>query len=166
MSTFGFSTDHGEVAQFRQAKDKVMESLKQYFRPEFLNRLDEIIVFDLLSPEGIRESVDLQVEDVVKRLAKKEIKLSISPEVRQYLAKEGYDPKFGARPLRRLIQSKILTPVANMMVSEGMLQGGTVNVSMKKDELSFDIKKVARKKVAVKRGVKSLSKQLTEAVMA
>jgi ATP-dependent Clp protease ATP-binding subunit ClpB len=166
MSTFGFSTDHGEKAQFVQAKDKVMESLKQYFRPEFLNRLDEIIVFDLLSPEGIREIVDLQVEDVVKRLAKKEIKLSISPEVRQYLAKEGYDPKFGARPLRRLIQSKILTPVANMMVGEGMLQGGTVNVTMKKDELAFDIKKIARRNGAQKKIAKPTTKKQPVPVIA
>ncbi len=61
------------------------------------------------------------------------------------MAKEGYDPKFGARPLRRLIQSKILTPVANMMVGEGMLQGGTVKVTMKKGELDFEAKKIARK---------------------
>lgn len=166
MSTFGFTTDHGEEAQFVQAKEKVVESLKQYFRPEFLNRLDEIIVFDLLSPEVIRDIVDLQVEDVVKRLAKKEIKLSISPEVRQYLAREGYDPKFGARPLRRLIQSKILTPVANMMVGEGMLQGGIVNVTMKKGELNFDIKKVGRKKAVTRKGGKSTQKRQPEAVTA
>lgn len=122
-----------------------MESLKQYFRPEFLNRLDEIITFDILSPTVIREIVDLQVQDVVKRLEKKEIELTLSQEVYEYLAKEGYDPKFGARPLRRLIQSKILTPIANKMVGEGMLQGGTVKVSMKKGELEFDIKKRSRK---------------------
>lgn len=151
MSTFGFSTDHGEAAQFVQAKDKVMESLKQYFRPEFLNRLDEIIVFDLLSPEVIRDIVDLQVEEVIKRLEKKDIKLSISPDVREYLAKTGYDPKFGARPLRRLIQSKILTPVANMMVSEGMLRGGTVKVGMRKDELHFDVKRNGGKEAKAKK---------------
>lgn len=146
MSTFGFAQDHGEAAQFVQAKDKVMDSLKQYFRPEFLNRLDEIIVFELLSPEVISEIVDIQVADVIARLEKKEISLTISKEVREYLSKEGYDPKFGARPLRRLIQSKILTPVANMMVGEGMLQGGTVKVTMKKGELDFDIKKTGRRK--------------------
>ncbi len=149
MSTFGFADDHGEAAQYVQAKDKVMESLKQYFRPEFLNRLDEIITFDLLSPEVIAEIVEIQVEDVIERLAKKEIKLSVSEEVLEYLAKEGYDPKFGARPLRRIIQSKILTPVANMMVGEGMLQGGIVSVSMKKGELNFDVKKTGRRKSTV-----------------
>jgi ATP-dependent Clp protease ATP-binding subunit ClpB len=150
MSSFGFTTDHGEAAQFIQAKDKVVDSLKQYFRPEFLNRLDEIIVFDLLSKESIAEIVDIQVEDVMQRLAKKEISLNLSQDVRAYLAKEGYDPKFGARPLRRLIQTKILTPLANMMVGEGMMQGGVVKVTMKKGELSFDVKKTGKRKTAVK----------------
>jgi ATP-dependent Clp protease ATP-binding subunit ClpB len=145
MSNFGFATDKGEVAQYTQAKDKVLESLKHFFRPEFINRLDEIIIFDILSPETIRSIVGLQVEDVTKRLAKKEITLSVTDEVLAYLAKEGYDPKFGARPLKRVIQSKILTPVANMMVGEGMLQRGVVTVTMKKGELNFEVKKRAPK---------------------
>mgnify|MGYP001368524095 CR=1 FL=1 len=149
MSNFGFADDHGEEAQFVQAKDKVMDSLKQYFRPEFINRLDEVIVFDLLSEEAIAEIVDIQVNDVIDRLEKKEINLTLTKEVREYLAKEGYDPKFGARPLKRLIQSKILTPVANMMVGEGMLQGGSVKVGIKKGELDFEVKKTKRR--AVKR---------------
>lgn len=148
MSSFGFTHDHGEGAQYIQAKDKVMESLKNFFRPEFLNRLDETIVFDLLTPEVIADIVEIQMKEVIDRLAKKEIKLSVTEDVMKYLAKEGYDPKFGARPLRRVIQSKILTPVANMMVGEGMLQGGTVKVSMKKDVLDFEIKKTSRVKTA------------------
>ncbi len=152
MSSFGFSaaSDKMEAAQYVQAKDKVMESLKLFFRPEFLNRLDEIIVFDILSAETIRSIVNIQIEDVRKRLEKKEIALSVTDEVLEYLAKEGYDPKFGARPLKRVIQSKILTPVANMMVGEGMLQRGSVKVSMKKDELVFDVKRQAVKEKSVK----------------
>lgn len=141
MSNFGFASDKTETMQYAQAKDKVIESLKLFFRPEFLNRLDEIITFDLLSQETIRGIVTIQVDEVVKRLAKKEIALSVTDEVLEYLAKEGYDPKFGARPLKRVIQSKILTPVANMMVGEGMLQRGIVKVSMKKGELIFDVKR-------------------------
>lgn len=152
MSSFGFSaaSDKLEAAQYVQAKDKVMESLKLFFRPEFLNRLDEIIVFDILSAETIRSIVNIQIEDVRKRLEKKEIALSVTDEVLEYLAKEGYDPKFGARPLKRVIQSKILTPVANMMVGEGMLQRGSVKVSMKKDELVFDVKRQVVKEKSVK----------------
>jgi ATP-dependent Clp protease ATP-binding subunit ClpB len=150
MSSFGFKIDKDEESEYGQAKDKVMESLKNYFRPEFLNRLDEIVIFDILSPETIAEIVKMQVGEVQKRLASKEIELSVTEEVLAYLTKAGYDPKFGARPLKRVIQSRILTPVANMMVGEGMLQGGTVKVSVKKDELDFDIKKKARRQSATK----------------
>ncbi len=141
MSNFGFAHDKGEAAQYVQVKDKVMESLKLYFRPEFLNRLDEIITFDILSRETLRSIVSIQIDDVQRRLEKKEIILTMTDDVLEYLAKEGYDPKFGARPLKRLIQSKILTPVANMMVGEGMLQRGSVKVTMKKDELNFEVKR-------------------------
>lgn len=145
MSNFGFQKSHDDSSQYDKAKGKVTDSLKNYFRPEFLNRLDEIIVFDILSPEVIAEIVKIQVNQVSKRLATKDISLSIDSEVMAYLAREGYDPKFGARPLRRVIQSKILTPVANMMVNEGMLRGGTVKVSMKNGELKFDVRKKSRR---------------------
>jgi ATP-dependent Clp protease ATP-binding subunit ClpB len=144
MSKFGFAHQSDEASQYAQAKDKVLESLKNFFRPEFLNRLDEIIIFDILTKETIRNIVNIQVQMVIDRLAQKEIKLTVTPDVLDYIAKEGYDPRFGARPLKRVIQSKILTPVASMMVGEGMLQGGTVSVTMKKGELHFDIKKKSR----------------------
>ncbi|MCA9354139.1 MAG: AAA family ATPase [Candidatus Kaiserbacteria bacterium] len=166
MSNFGFADDHGEEAQFVQAKDKVMDSLKEYFRPEFLNRLDEIITFELLSQDDLAKIVEIQVNDVVARLAKKEIVLTVTQEVKDYLAKEGYDPKYGARPLRRVIQNKILTPVANMMVGEGMLQGGTVKVSLKKGELDFDIKKKGRRNAAAPKKAAKTTAKKREAVTA
>jgi ATP-dependent Clp protease ATP-binding subunit ClpC len=89
MSGFGFATDKGEGAQYAQAKDKVMDSLKIFFRPEFLNRLDETIIFDILSKATIRSIVAIQIEDVKKRLEKKQILLSVTDEVLEYLAKEG-----------------------------------------------------------------------------
>lgn len=150
MSNFGFTEDRDDAAQYVQAKDKVLGSLKNYFRPEFLNRLDEIIVFDILSSETIRSIVEMQVEEVVKRLEKKEIKLTLTKDVYDYLAKEGYDPKFGARPLKRVIQSKILTPVASQMVGQGMLKGGVIKVCMKDGKLKFDITKKGEKKPAKK----------------
>ncbi len=141
MSKFGFASESTVATQYSQAKEKVLESLKNFFRPEFLNRLDEIIIFDILSSETIRSIVAMQVAMVQKRLFGKDISLSVTEDVLDYIAKEGYDPKFGARPLKRVIQSKILTPVASMMINEGMLRGGSVAVSMKKGELSFDVKK-------------------------
>lgn len=155
MSNFGFAQMRDDESQYSQAKDKVMESLKQFFRPEFLNRLDEIIVFDILTPAVIADIVKMQVADVQQRLANKEIALTVTDDVLEYLAKEGYDPKFGARPLKRLIQAKILTPVANMMVGQGMLRGGKVNVSMKKGELSFDVKKKGVRKARSKNTAKA-----------
>jgi len=149
MSNFGFSMDRGEEAQYTQAKDKVMNSLKSYFRPEFLNRLDEIIIFDILSPAAIRDIVEIQIAEVDKRLAAKDIKLSVTSQVLDYIADTGYDPKFGARPLKRVIQSKILTPLAKMMVSEGVLRGGSVKVSLKNKELEFEIKRLGQKKSSV-----------------
>ena len=140
MKTIGFSSDDTK-ADYEDAKTKVMESLKDYFRPEFLNRLDEIIIFDILSPEAIKEIVKIQIGMTKKRLLEKEIKLNLSPEVLAYLAKEGYNPQYGARPLKRIIQNKILTPVASLMISRGVLRGGTVSVDMKGEELAISVEK-------------------------
>ena len=135
MAKFGFSNSSDtDDTQYDDAKDKVLKELKDYFRPEFINRLDEIIVFDILSPKAIEEIVKIQVNLVKKRLLEKEIKLNVSDEVLSYLAKEGYNPQYGARPLKRLIQSKILTPIAGMMVSRGVMEGGIISVELKKTE--------------------------------
>ncbi len=145
MSTMGFTTDQSAQAEYTQAKEKVQGALKDFFRPEFLNRLDEIILFNILSPEAIKSIVEMQVNIVKKRLAAKEITLELKPEVYDYLAKEGYNPQYGARPLKRLIQTKILTPVATFMVNQGVLEGGSVAVGLKANgEFSFELKKTAR----------------------
>lgn len=162
MSKFGFMSHSDENTQYAQAKDKVVESLKNFFRPEFLNRLDEIIIFDILSKKTIREIVSMQVKLVKERLEQKEIKLEVTNDVLEYIAEEGYDPKFGARPLKRVIQSKILTPVASMMIEKGMLQGGSVAISMKQGELQFDVKKKARKRKAKKKAAAKTKKAATK----
>lgn len=145
MEKLGFkSSDTAEKTNYTEMKDRVMGSLKDYFRPEFLNRIDDIILFDILSPESITEIVKLQVEIVRARLKTKDINLEVSDDVLKYLAKEGYNPQFGARPLKRLIQNKILTPIASMMISKGVTKDGYVYVSMKGDEFVFDVKKKKR----------------------
>ena len=152
MTRFGFSVGNNDMAQYEQAKERVMGSLKDYFRPEFLNRLDEIILFNILAPEAIRNIVMMQIDIVKRRLAEKNIALSVSEEVLAYLTKEGYNPQYGARPLKRLIQSKILTPLASMMISQGMLQGGTVVVNLDKDNVFvFDVKKSAKMKTRLRK---------------
>jgi ATP-dependent Clp protease ATP-binding subunit ClpB len=142
MEQIGFSTtrDNAEK-EYSLAKEKVEEELKEYFRPEFLNRLDDIIMFDILKPEVIRKIVEIQVDLVKARLAEKKITLLVENPVYELLTKEGYNPHYGARPLKRLIQNKILTPVANYMISKGVAEGGTITVSLKGEEFVFDIKK-------------------------
>ncbi len=150
MEQIGFQTGGGtDEKNYQMAKEKVEQSLKDFFRPEFLNRIDETIIFNILSPEAIREIVNIQVREVVARLEQKEITLTLTPAVYEYLAKEGYNPHYGARPLRRLIQDKILTKVASLMVSRGVLSGGavTVDISAKK-EFVFDVRKTGRAKAS------------------
>jgi len=146
MEQIGFSLGEDKKADYANAKDKVMGSLKDFFRPEFLNRLDDIIVFDILNEESIKKIVSLQIDIVKKRLELKEIKLEVSEAVLEYLGKEGYNPQYGARPLKRLIQTKILTPVASFMISQGVIRGGTITVGInpKTKEFTFDVKKGKR----------------------
>jgi len=140
MEAIGFSnnstkTDYGNM------KEKVLEALKDNFRPEFLNRLDEIVVFDVLSEEAIKGIVDLRIKVVKERLNSKGINFEITEEALLLLAKEGYDPHYGARPLNRLIQSKILNPVASYIIGNGIKKGDTISVSVKNSELIIEAKK-------------------------
>lgn len=150
MSRFGFTTSDTE-SNHEEMKEKVMGVLKDHFRPEFLNRLDDIIMFNVLTKEALAEIVEKQVEEVITRLQGKRITLSIAPEVRAWLAEKGYNPQYGARPLKRAIQDRILTPIAGMMIDQGVMEGGTVSVSIKNGEPVFEVRKkaVRAKKVAV-----------------
>ena len=120
MEEIGFSMDKSKKAEYEDVKGKVMKALKDNFRPEFLNRLDDVIVFDILSENAIAKIVDIQLDIIRKRLEEKEIKLIINKEAISYLVKEGYNPQYGARPLKRLIQDKILNSVASLMISRGV----------------------------------------------
>ena len=142
MQTIGFH--NGEKETYEDVKEKVLSTLKEHFRPEFLNRLDDIIIFDILSKAAIKEIVNIQIDIIKKRLRDKEINLSVTEQVSELLATEGYNPQYGARPLKRLIQDKILNPVASMMISNKVLSGGTVLVDAKGSQFTFDIKRSAR----------------------
>jgi len=140
METIGFNNDTTEE-QYEETKKKVLDSLKDYFRPEFLNRLDDIIVFDVLRMEATQEIVNIQIDLIKKRLKDKNIILTISKGALLYLVKKGYNPQYGARPLKRLIQNEILTPVATEMISNGMMQGGSVSIDVKNEKLTFSVNK-------------------------
>lgn len=140
MESLGF-TNNTKKDEYSQTKEKVLDALKEHFRPEFLNRLDDIIVFDILSPEVIRFIVDIKIKVIRERLVNKGISLLISPEALTYLAKEGYNPHYGARPLNRLIQDKILNPVAMFIIGSKAKKGDTVCVFEKDNELVIEMKK-------------------------
>ena len=139
MQSMGFSSNDTKQ-DYEATKERVMDSLKDFFRPEFLNRLDEIIVFDILPREVIREIVELRVRQIMQRMEAKNITVEFKPSVFDYLADKGYDPQFGARPLNRLIQNTILNRIANMVIGGGLKAGDTVVVDFKKDELVYDVK--------------------------
>lgn len=139
MESIGFS-NNSEKENYNMMKDKVMESLKEHFRPEFINRIDEIIVFDILSEIAIKQIVDLRIRIVRERLLGKGITLEITDSALSFLAKEGYDPHFGARPLNRLIQNKILNPVATFIISNNVKKGDTVTVTVKNNDLVIERK--------------------------
>ncbi|MBU1728155.1 AAA family ATPase [Patescibacteria group bacterium] len=141
MESIGFSNKSNKE-DYSNMKEKVMDAMKDHFRPEFLNRLDEIIIFDILSEEAIKEIVNLRIEVVKERLASKGVDFKISNEALSYLAKEGYNPHYGARPLNRLIQNKILNPVASFMISNGVKKNDTVFVTVKNSELVIENKKI------------------------
>ena len=140
MEAIGFS-NNGAVQDYSMMKEKVTDSLKDHFRPEFINRIDEIVVFDILSESAIKEIVNLRVQVVRDRLLSKGINLDISEESLSFLARAGYDPHFGARPLNRLIQNKILNPVATFIISNGVKKGDTVTVNVKNDDLVIETKR-------------------------
>ncbi len=148
MESIGFS-QKTTTESYADAKDKVLDSLKDFFRPEFLNRVDEVVVFDVLTPEILRHIVEIRIQTVRERLLDKGIALELTSEALDHMAKTGYDPHYGARPLNRLIQTKILNPVASFMISNGVGKGDTVSVVLKNDELHIELKKAKKQKSGV-----------------
>ena len=139
MSHLGFSGEgetrlHDEEENF---KSKIMEALREEFRPEFLNRIDEVIIFNPLRPADIERIVDLQIELVQKRLEEHRIRLAIDPSAKKYLATEGFDPEYGARPLKRLVQKVILDTLADKMIRGELKDGDKVKVNYKRNSLVF-----------------------------
>ena len=125
-----------EAAEW-EVEAKVKELLKQHFRPEFLNRIDDTIVFHRLSRDNIRRIVDLQIARLAKVLAGRELKLIVTDRAAQQLGNDGYDPVYGARPLKRLIQSQIQNEVARRLLSGAIGSGDTVKVDWLDGEYVF-----------------------------
>jgi ATP-dependent Clp protease ATP-binding subunit ClpB len=126
----------------KDMKDRLMDALRKTFRPEFLNRIDEIVTFRSLGPEEIHRIVDIQMRDVQKRLAERKITLELTDEARRVLAEHGYDPVFGARPLKRTIQRMIENPLALEVLAGRFREGDHVIVDST-DRETFTFRKEA-----------------------
>lgn len=118
-----------------EAREAVKAVLKQHFRPEFLNRLDDIILFQPLQKDQIGKIVDLLIARLASRLKDKNLSLSVTPEAKDYIIKNGYDEAYGARPLKRFIQDTVETAVARRILSGEMTAGETIVIDAKGDEL-------------------------------
>ncbi|NLW31588.1 MAG: ATP-dependent Clp protease ATP-binding subunit [Fibrobacter sp.] len=125
------------ASDYQAMKTKVMDELKRIFNPEFLNRVDETIVFNPLTKKEISQIVDIQLDEVQSRLTDRNISLEITPEVKKYIVDEGFDPILGARPLRRAIQRLVEDRLAEEFLSEHFHEGDTVRLDLKKDEIVF-----------------------------
>ena len=123
----------------KDAREKVSALLKRSFRPEFLNRLDEIVFYKPLTRENIKGIVDLLVADLAKRLADRQIKLNVTPAAKDYIISNGYDPIYGARPLKRFIQSKVETLVAKKIISDDIAPDSTITVDIQDGELAATV---------------------------
>jgi ATP-dependent Clp protease ATP-binding subunit ClpB len=130
-------TDKGELKS--EAKEAVMRELRQGFRPEFLNRIDEIVLFKPLTLEEIKKIVDLQIDYLQKRLKDRNIKLELTEEAKAFIAKASYDPIYGARPLKRYIEHKLETALAKEVIGGEVLDGSTIRVNEKEGKLHFEI---------------------------
>jgi ATP-dependent Clp protease ATP-binding subunit ClpC len=135
----GFSRQ--ERSEQQRLKSAIDTALKQTFRPEFLNRIDDIVIFQPLTQEDLKKIIDMLILEVEKRLADRDIKLDLDDEARAWLLKEGYDPAYGARPLRRAIQRYVENPLSSKILQGEIKNGETVVVSVGGDVLSFSTKK-------------------------
>lgn len=149
QSKLGFTTAQDEKKdKYEKLKDTVMEEMKKAFRPEFLNRIDDIIVFSHLSKEEIREIVELMLKDLFKRLQERELSVEVTDSVKDFLAKDGYSEAYGARPLRRLIQKKIEDILAEEILTNKYSAGDTIILDMdeEKSKIVFDKATETKKK--------------------
>ncbi|MFH0847638.1 MAG: AAA family ATPase [Chloroflexota bacterium] len=143
--TMGFAaarpTDKARKQGYEEMRDKVMGEVKRLFRPEFINRLDGIIVFHELTEEQLRSIVDLLIKDLQKHLAERKLEIELTDAAKAWLVKEGYDPQFGARPLKRAIERHLENPLALKLLSGEYKEGERILVDAGNEGLSFAVKK-------------------------
>ena len=146
QTSLGFNAMSEDQADFEGMKAKIDSVAKKHFRPEFLNRLDELVVFRMLEKEALNEIVDLEVEKLVKRLAEKEIDLILDAAARDLIVTQGYDPDYGARPMRRAVEQLLEDPMAEALLAGEIKEGQHVTAKAKKGAKKVHFSTKARKK--------------------
>lgn len=141
-SSLGFSGSTADKTNDKRAKETIMKAVKKAFRPEFINRIDELLIFKYLSKENLLRIVNIMLEEVKKRTSDRGIELKLSKGASELLLEKGYDPKYGARPLRRAIQKLVEDPLSNQMLEGKIVDGDKVSVTIgKKGEMKFKVSK-------------------------
>ena len=142
QTSLGFGAMSEDNADFEGMKEKIMEEAKKEYKPEFLNRLDDLVVFKMLEKESLSSIVDLEIDKLLVRLKEKEIGLELNASARDFLIVEGYDPNFGARPMRRAVERHLEDPLAEALLRSEFKAGDVVEVSHEDDakELSFEVR--------------------------
>ena len=136
----GFGAVNEEEADYKKMKDSVMEEVKRLFKPEFLNRIDDIIVFHMLNKEEIKKIVGLLLKEFVNRCkTQMNLEVKVRDSVKELIAKEGFDPKYGARPLKRAIQNKIEDAMAEEILEGKMKAGDEVVIGLSKQKIKFTV---------------------------
>jgi ATP-dependent Clp protease ATP-binding subunit ClpC len=142
QSTLGFSPISDENS-YEKMRDKIMDEAKKTFRPEFLNRLDDIIVFRSLTKPDLIEILDLEITKVMQRLKARNIVLQLDDKAKDHLVSKGYDPLYGARPMRRAVERSLEDPLAEEILRGGFHEGEPVIVTVEGDRLVFKQKAAA-----------------------
>ncbi len=137
---FGFHTEiaKGKATTEKSVRDTIMEMLQEHFKPEFLNRIDEIIIFEALREKDIEHIIDLQLQHIQKRLEERKIMLVVEESAKKQIVKDGFNPDYGARPLKRTLQSELLDPLALKLISGEFKDGQRVKVSSKKGKIMLE----------------------------
>ena len=177
MESFGFNNRVEGEYNYSETKEKVLGSLKEFFKPEFLNRLDEVIVFDILKKDEIKQIVTLQVNEIAERIKEKNLKLIISEKAKEFIADSSYDTHYGARPIKRFMQTNLLNKLAKIMLEtkkenksgideivevellEEKDKDTKANNNLVKKELSVEIKKAKKEKIVSPIQVRDLKKK-------
>jgi len=147
LGSHWIAEEGGKLSE-EEIQKRIEEELARHFRPEFLNRIDDVIVFHRLTREEIEQIVEIQLQGLARTVADRGIKLTWTPEARRFLAGRGYDPTFGARPLKRLIQKDVADELARRILTGELADGGTAEVDLSPDRESIQIHTGAESKKA------------------